>query len=329
MDIRQLHSEEFDLSMDLSEYAFQYKLPSEKRANAKERFKAERVWGAFEEGTLEAKLTLLPFEVYIQGRLVPMGGIAGVATWPENRRQGHVAKLLAHTLQTMNEAGQTLSFLHPFLIPFYRKFGWEVYCEYKKYSIPVAKFPKKVEVEGKVRRGVIDIEVLDNLYNRFAVRYNGTLKRDLDWWESSVLDDEGQTAVFYSQLGEPEGYVLYKIENRELVIDEFVFLNEQARQGLWTFLANHDSMVTGASLKLVPSDDMLPFLLPDPRIEQENYPYFMARIVNAKAFVESYSFKRYNSQKKQVIYIEDKYAPWNDGLWEWTVSEKEQQLSCV
>lgn len=80
MDIRQLHSEEFDLSMDLSEYAFQYKLPSEKRANAKERFKAERVWGAFEEGTLEAKLTLLPFEVYIQGRLVPMGGLAGVAT---------------------------------------------------------------------------------------------------------------------------------------------------------------------------------------------------------------------------------------------------------
>ncbi|MEK3864043.1 GNAT family N-acetyltransferase [Paenibacillus sp. FSL H7-0716] len=322
MDIRQLHSEEFDLSMDLSEYAFQYKLPSEKRANAKERFKAERVWGAFEEGTLEAKLTLLPFEVYIQGRLVPMGGLAGVATWPENRRQGHVAKLLAHTLQTMNEAGQTLSFLHPFLIPFYRKFGWEVYCEYKKYSIPVAKFPKKVEVEGKVRRGVKDIEVLDNLYNRFAVRYNGTLKRDLDWWENSVLDDEGQIAVFYSQLGEPEGYVLYKIENRELVIDEFVFLNEQARQGLWTFLANHDSMVTGASLKLVPSDDMLPFLLPDPRIEQENYPYFMARIVNAKVFVESYSFKRHSSQKKQVIYIEDKYAPWNDGLWEWTVSEE-------
>ncbi|MEK5182229.1 GNAT family N-acetyltransferase [Paenibacillus odorifer] len=322
MDIRQLHSEEFNLSMDLSEYAFQYKLPSEKRANAKERFKAERVWGAFEEGTLEAKLTLLPFQVYIQGRLVPMGGLAGVATWPENRRQGHVAKLLAHTLQTMNEAGQTLSFLHPFLIPFYRKFGWEVYCEYKKYSIPVAKFPKKVEVEGKVRRGVKDIVVLDNLYNRFAVRYNGTLKRDLDWWENSVLDDEGQTAVFYSQLGEPEGYVLYKIENRELVIDEFVFLNEQARQGLWTFLANHDSMVTGASLKLVPSDDMLPFLLPDPRIEQENYPYFMARIVNAKVFVESYSFKRHSSQKKQVIYIEDKYAPWNDGLWEWTVSEE-------
>ncbi|WP_405175109.1 GNAT family N-acetyltransferase [Paenibacillus sp. FSL H8-0261] len=322
MVIRQLRSEEFDASMNLSEYAFQYKLPSEKRASAKERFKAEQVWGAFEDGTLEAKLTIIPFQVYIQGRVVPMGGIAGVATWPENRRQGHVANLLSHALHTMNEAGQTLSFLHPFLIPFYRKFGWEVYCEYKKYSIPVAKFPKKVEVEGKVKRDIKDIEVLDSLYTRFAVSYNGTLKRDLDWWENSVLDDEGKSAVFYSKSGEPEGYVLYKVENRELVIDEFVFLNEQARQGLWTFLANHDSMVTGASLKLVPSDDILPFLLPDPRIGQENYPYFMGRIVNAKSFIETYAFRGNSSQKKQLIYIEDKYAPWNDGLWAWNISNE-------
>lgn len=320
MDIRQLHPEEFDMSMSLSEYAFQYKLPSEKRASAKERFKAERVWGAFEDGVLEAKLTLLPLQVYIQGRSVPMGGLAGVATWPENRRQGLVAKLLSHTLQTMNEAGQTLSFLHPFLIPFYRKFGWEIYCEHKKYTIPVAKFPKKTEVEGKVRRDIKDIEVLDHLYNQFAIRYNGTLKRDMDWWKNSILDGEGQNAVFYSTLGEPEGYVLYKVEKRELVIDEFVYMNEQARQGLWTFLANHDSMVTGALLKLVPSDDMLPFLLPDPRIEQENYPYFMGRIVNAKAFIESYSFKEPSNQKMQRIYIEDKYAPWNNGLWEWNIS---------
>ena len=60
-----------------------------------------------------------------------MGGIAGVATWPENRRQGHVSTLLKHALQEMKSKGQTLSFLHPFSIPFYRKFGWELYAEYK------------------------------------------------------------------------------------------------------------------------------------------------------------------------------------------------------
>lgn len=320
VDIRQLSPEEFDESLSLSEYAFQYKLPSEKRASAKEKFKPEQAWGAFEDGMLEAKLNLIPLHVYIQGRSVPMGGIAGVATWPENRRQGHVASLLSYALQRMNEEGQILSFLHPFSIPFYRKFGFEIYCEYKKYSIPVAKFPKKMVVEGKVKRDIKDITLLDNLYNQFAVKYNGTLKRTKDWWDNSILNDDGQNAVFYSKLGEAEGYVLYKIENRELVIDEFIYMNEEARQGLWTFLANHDSMVTGASLKLVPSDDILPFLLPDPRIEQINHPYFMGRIVNAKAFMESYSFKRNSSQEKQTIYIEDKYAPWNEGLWEWNIS---------
>lgn len=320
MEIRQLNSEEFETSLSLSEYAFQYKLTGEDKVKAKSRFKPERVWGIFEEGILGAKLTLLPLQVYIQGRVALMGGIAGVATWPENRRQGMVAKLLSHTLQTMNEAGQTLSFLHPFLIPFYRKFGWEIYCEYKKYTIPIAKFPLKAEIAGSIRRNIFDIEILDELYSHFADQYNGTLKRDKDWWEHAVLDQDTFNAIFYSLKGNPEGYVLYKIEKSELVIDEFVFMNEQARQGLWTFLANHDSMVTGASLKLVPSDDILPFLLPDPRITQENYPYFMARIVNAKAFVENFSFRVQAVQHKQIINIEDKHAPWNDGLWEWRIT---------
>jgi predicted acetyltransferase len=209
--------------------------------------------------------------------------------------------------------------LHPFLIPFYRKFGWEVYCEYKKYTIPVAKFPVKTEIEGNVRRDTGELEILDQLYTRFAAGYNGTLKRSTEWWQENVLDKDTHHCVYFSEQGEPEGYVLYKLEKGELVIDEFVFLNEKARRGLWTFLANHDSMVTGASLKLVPSNDILPYLLPDPRIQQENYPYFMARIVNAQAFVGSFSFNKLTDAGKYTISIEDEQAPWNQGLWEWAV----------
>lgn len=322
MEIRQLHAEEFEASLSLSEYAFQYKVAGNQRAENKLKFKPERVWGIFEDGTLGAKLTLLPLEVYIQGRAVPMGGIAGVATWPENRRQGLVAKLLKHTLQTMNETGQTISLLHPFLIPFYRKFGWEVYCEYKKYSIPASNFPLKIEIPGKIKRDSSDMKDLEQLYDQFAMRYNGTLKRDQKWWRDSVLDEETHYAVYYTEHGEPEGYVLYKIEKSELIIDEFVHLNENALRGLWTFLANHDSMVSKASLKLVPSDDMLPFLLPDPRIPQENYPYFMARIVNAEAFVKEFSFVPPGGDQEITLYIEDEHAPWNDGLWRWTVDEQ-------
>jgi len=321
MEIRQLLSNEFEDSVRLSEYAFQYTMSGKDRENAQKRFRPERVWGIFDEGKLEAKLTLLPLHAYIQGKSVSMGGIAGVATWPENRRQGLVSKLLTHTLETMNESGQMLSFLHPFLIPFYRRFGWEIYCEYKKYTIPVVKLPPKADVPGRVERDRSDVELLNTLYTGFASRYNGTLERTRDWWENSVMDAEGHHAVFYSQLGEPEGYVLYKIEKKELIIDEFVYSNEQARRGLWTFLCNHDSMITQASLKLAPADDILPYLLPDPRIPQETYPYFMARLVNAKAFIENYSFSP-GFAGKVTLEIKDAFAPWNAGVWEWTMSEE-------
>ncbi|MFF2019951.1 enhanced intracellular survival protein Eis [Paenibacillus sp. NPDC058177] len=323
MEIRQLNSTEFEDSVSLSQYAFQYKLSTEDKEKGQERFKPERIWGIFENGALTAMLTLLPLEVNLQGRTVSMGGIAGVSTWPENRRQGLVAKLLSHTLETMNEAGQTLSFLHPFLIPFYRKFGWEIYCETKNYTIPVSKFPRKIDVKGIVRRDVReDLKKLEPLYERFASQYNGTLVRSKDWWEHSVLNENTHHAVFYSPEGDAEGYILYRLENRELIIREFVYLNEASRQALWTFLANHDSMVTGAALKFVPSDDILPFLLPDPRITQENHPYFMGRIVNAKAFVEEYSFSGLASSRQLKLFIEDQHAPWNHGLWEWQVTDQ-------
>ncbi|MFD1903772.1 hypothetical protein ACFTAO_42480 [Paenibacillus rhizoplanae] len=86
--------------------------------------------------------------------------------------------------------------MHPFLIPFYRKFGWEIYCEYKKYTIPVGKFPQKTEIQGTVKRGTPDIAVFQQLYNTFAMRYNGTLLRTEQWWKERVLDEDTHRGVF-------------------------------------------------------------------------------------------------------------------------------------
>lgn len=78
-----------------------------------------------------------------------MGGIAGVATWPENRRGGLVSKLLSKALARMNEEGQVLSCLHPFSVPFYRKFGWELYTDYKNIRSAQAIFRQKRKLRGR------------------------------------------------------------------------------------------------------------------------------------------------------------------------------------
>lgn len=321
-EIRQLTPEEFDLSIELSQYAFQYKVSAEELEKRRASFKAERFWGVFQDSDLLAKLTLLPLNLYIQGDAVPMAGIAGVATWPENRREGFVSRLLTHMLVHMKEQGQVISCLHPFLIPFYRKFGWEVYTDYKKYTMDVHQIPSRTELRGTVKRNVKDIAVLDSVYQTFASRYNGTLVRDVEWWEQMVLGGDEHTAVYNSESGAAEGYALYQIKNQELIIDEFVYLNENARQGLWTYLANHDSMVKKVIVDHVPADDLLPFLLRDPRCKQETVPYFMARIVDALSFLQYYHFNpAAASETRQLRFcIKDEHAPWNEGQWELTIS---------
>ncbi|MFI2855938.1 enhanced intracellular survival protein Eis [Paenibacillus sp. JSM ZJ436] len=314
MEMRNLSMDEFEDSISLSEYAFQYTLTKEQKDKKRELFRPEQFWGCFEEGKLQAKLSILPFQIYLHNQKFSMGGIAGVATWPENRRKGHVAKLLKHALQHMRAEGQVISFLHPFSIPFYRKFGWEVFTDTLTYKLQMHQLPPKSSVPGRIVRGAADINLLSSLYEAFAERFNGTLVRTTEWWKHSVLKDQVHTAVYYTEDGEPQGYILYELKDKELVCSEFVFLHEQARSALWTYISNHDARIEEVTLTMVPGDDRLPFMLPDPRIRQERFPYFMARIVDVEAFLSSYPL-HHITDEGWTLHISDEAAPWNDGVW--------------
>ena len=62
---------------------------------------------------LAAKLHLIPFHIYIGKEKFKMGGVAGVATYPEYRRSGYVKELLQHSLQIMKKmAIQSLCYIH-------------------------------------------------------------------------------------------------------------------------------------------------------------------------------------------------------------------------
>ncbi|WP_172254186.1 GNAT family N-acetyltransferase [Saccharibacillus deserti] len=322
MEIRLLTERDFDANIELSQYAFLYTLSEQQKEERRERFGEEKVWGVFEDHELCAKLLLIPLEVYIHGRPVRMGGIAGVATWPEKRRRGMVSRLLRRALEEMRKDGQLVSYLHPFSISFYRKYGWELFTDNKNYTIPVDKLPACQNVPGRVVREVRDLDILQSVYDRAIRRYNGPLVRSRSWWEQRVMNGIPYTAVYYNEAGEAEGYVLYAIEERKWITEEIFWLNETARQGLWDFIVNHDSKLKEVQVKL-PVDDPLPLLLPDPMIKQEIEPYFMGRIVDAAAFIEAYPFApsaESEGDTRFALQIEDRDAPWNDGRWIWTVS---------
>ncbi|MBB6675007.1 GNAT family N-acetyltransferase [Cohnella nanjingensis] len=316
MIIRQLSPEHFDERIALSEFAFQYKMPPERLESERKKFRPEESWGAFDEaGRLLSGLSLLPFEAWVQGRKMKMGGVAGVATWPEARRHGCVSRLLAHSLGVMREQRQTISMLAPFSFPFYRKYGWEMTVSRKQYEIEKSHFPKREETEGTVERVQKDTALIDPVYARFASRYTGTLVREEAWWADRRWNKPGLVALYRNGSGEAEGYICYSIEDRIMTVHEWVELSDAARRGLWNFVLNHDSMIDKMTVTM-PVDDELPFLLPEPRIKQELKAYFMSRIVDAPAFVGQYPFHGGPGEERLTLRLADAHASWNDGTFE-------------
>lgn len=320
-EIRVLRREELPDGYELSEFAFQYEVSAAEREERAAKADPNQTWGYFAEGRLAAKLELLPFHVWVNGRRIGMGGIAGVATWPEHRRGGMVGQLLVQSLKTMRDNGQTLSFLAPFKFAFYRKYGWETYVDHLHYEIPVEQLPKFEAVPGsRIVRKAKDAELLNPLYEAYARQYNGMLERDEARWRDTHFGKKGTIAVYENPQGEARGYVFYLVRNRTATIHEMVFLDEEARRGLWNFIGNHDSMIAKAELK-APVDDQLPFLTADPRFKQERTPYFMARIVDAEAFLTQIPYAARPDAEPLYLRIADEQAEWNQGMFRVTFAD--------
>ncbi|PYZ96873.1 GNAT family N-acetyltransferase [Alteribacter lacisalsi] len=314
MEFRKLRKEEIDRSIEMSEFAFQYELTDEEREERRKWVVPEETLVAAENGELFSKVTTMPFHVYIDGRAYSMGGVSGVATWPEKRRAGLVRTMLAMSLEEMKRNGQLVSFLHPFSVPFYRKFGWEMFAWKRTVTIPREKLPRRKTASGHVQRQKNEPAAFASVYDEWASRYNATMKRTNDWWERSIFKrKKGHGAVYINGEGEKRGYIIYSVKEETMKVKELIYLDADARKGLWNFISNHDSMIDEVELTL-PGDDSTVLMLDDPDVEQTITPYFMARIVDVKRFLEMY-FSDKSLSAPLFLHIEDSFCSWNNGTY--------------
>jgi predicted acetyltransferase len=90
MKVEKLQSSDYKEIVDLSMYAFQYKVPEESLKEKYEQFDQQYISGIKDEEKLAAKLQILPLKIWFNHEHWEMGGIASVATYPEYRRKGYV-----------------------------------------------------------------------------------------------------------------------------------------------------------------------------------------------------------------------------------------------
>lgn len=249
------------------------------------------VLGWFDQGRLVSQVATYPMEVNIHGRLFKMGGVTGVGTYPEYASHGLAKDLIFQALLDMKKQGQTISYLYPYSIPYYRKKGWEIFSDHLKFTVPDLNLPKPKDVPGMVRR--VDVEHIDvrHVYNAFAKNHHGSLVRhDLEWQEYWRWDDDDLiAAIYYNQDNSPSGYLLYHILSDEFIVKEMIYLNQEARIGLWNYISAHQSMVDRViGNNFIP--ETIAFQLDDAEITETITPYFMARIVDVQSFLEQFPF---------------------------------------
>jgi predicted acetyltransferase len=312
LEIKIISEKDYAEVIKLSEYAFQYKIPDEKIPTRKEMLKGVKLLGIWEESQLAAKLHIIPLSVLINGEEWKMGGIAGVATYPEYRRGGYVKSLMQESLKQMQQEGQIVSLLHPFDISFYRKFGWEILCDTKKITIEKANLKILGAQQGSIKRYSKETHNanIEGVYLQYARNYMGMLARDTIWWGNHVYDDDSEIAVYYNATKEAMGYILYNVKERKMDVQEMIALNQEARIGLWNFICQHDSMVESVTINLL-VHDAFPYFLDQPKLKIEVHPYFMARLVNAEQCLKRFQFNQ--EIEPVLLHLEDPFAAWNNG----------------
>ena len=121
------------------------------------------VIGWFYKDRLASMIVVYHMQVNVHDNIMDMGGITGVATYPEYAGRGLIHSLMRRVLDYMNKQQMPLSFLCPYSIPFYRKMGWEICSDQLTFNVKDVQLPKARPVPGMVERVSLDSEDYDSL----------------------------------------------------------------------------------------------------------------------------------------------------------------------
>lgn len=315
LELRRLEAKDFTQFNDILRYAFQvtdeqllkvgWKQDEIKRSKFPILEKAE-VIGWFEAERLAAQIAVYPLQVNISGNIYDMGYITGVATYPEYMGLGLMSELMKKSLETMRERNQCISFLFPYSHPLYRHKGWEVVSDKMTYRIRDNQLPRDIDVPGRIKRVPEDSKDLIELHDSFAKETHGCLVRnDLVWEEYWRWDVEDVTvAIYYNEHEKPLGYLVYLIENDVFHVKEMVYLNQEARKGLWGYIAAHESMINEVVGNNY-NNHTISFLFGDSDMKETIRPYIMARIVDFEKFIKQYNFANIEINESVTFAITD------------------------
>jgi predicted acetyltransferase len=280
---------------------------------------SDNTYGAVDSnGRVLAGMEALPFLMWYDGQKVPMVGIGGVVSLPENRRQGHIKNIFMKIFKDAYDKGDVFSHLYPFSYSFYRRFGYEHCGAAIRYTLPLAP-ARKLKNDGTAHefiRGDAAREALINVYESYASRHNLSIFRSEKTW-NDVFDVSlfSLDRLYYWRNAEQQvaAWVKYKRENETIMISDIAWSDHAGMLGILQFIGMYEGAAKKLSFRSSP--ECAAGLYWDELYDIETEPFWqgMNRVINAQRALEM--MQKPEEPGAFAVKITDEFAPWNSGVY--------------
>lgn len=267
------------------------------------------------------------------GGAYKLGGIGGVSTLPPYRHNGAIRASLSASLRDMYENGFTFSYLYPFSTQYYRKFGYEVGAEARRWVMPLADIRPK-DVGGTIEQIFPGddfsplLEIYDACFgdcNMSAVRdrYDAGLEK------AKLMEEHRYVYVWRNEAGAPRGLMIaHKTrEDGAVVMDcnhtfgaqnenGFLFCDMEALSALLFFVksafsADYDKISFTTRREI----DLTSLVGENNSASCSMFWNGMLRVVNVRRVLENCNCRGAGCVR---IAVEDTILPENCGTWKLT-----------
>lgn len=267
------------------------------------------------------------------GGAYKLGGIGGVSTLPPYRHNGAIRASLSASLRDMYENGFTFSYLYPFSTQYYRKFGYEVGAEARRWVMPLADIRPK-DVGGTIEQIFPGddfsplLEIYDACFgdcNMSAVRdrYDAGLEK------AKLMEEHRYVYVWRNEAGAPRGLMIaHKTrEDGAIVMDcnhtfgaqnenGFLFCDMEALSALLFFVksafsADYDKISFTTRREI----DLTSLVGENNSASCSMFWNGMLRVVNVRRVLENCNCRGTGCVR---IAVEDTILPENCGTWKLT-----------
>ena len=326
MEVRKISAgEKFEANL-ISTIAFHMRMEDPEKNREESLKDTKEDWGAFDEtGRMMARIINHRYDTWLDGQLIPNGGIGAVSTLPEYRNTGAVREIFSKLIPEAYRNGEIISTLYPFNHAFYRKFGYETVRWRNDYEfVPAVLSGYRFSGEAELWKSGDPVSEYTGLYNRFAAGFNLAMRRDdqmmLDKHMKGEYYRDRKFCYLLREGGRPVAYLIFQdIRHDPAAILDVLDLAWDGREGLYAilgFLARF-SADYGTIRMFLPGSLELLSIIQSPRaydIHQTARQDYMIRAMNVRKLLE---IIRKPEGSRFVIRVEgDAQIPENNVTWE-------------